>query len=215
MKIEIWSDIMCPFCYIGKRRFDTAMEQFAHKDKVEVVWKSFMLSPDLQTDPSKNINQMLAEHKGIPVEEAAEMNAYVTKMAAETGLTYNFDTAIPANTFNAHRFIHFAADHGKAAEAEEKLFAAYFTEGRNIDDAPTLVDIAIELGLDTDKLAHAMGSNGYVQEVTTDLMQAQSVGVRGVPFFAFNRKYAISGAQPVEAFLETLEKVFAEENSVQ
>lgn len=210
MKIEIWSDIMCPFCYIGKRRFETALAQFAHKDEVEVVWKSFMLSPELQTDPSKNINQFLAEHKGISVEEATEMNAYVTNMAAEAGLTYNFDTAIPANTFNAHRFIHFAADHGKAAEAEEKLFAAYFTEGRNVDDAATLVDIANELGLDTDKLAHAMSSNGYVQEVTTDLMQAQQVGVRGVPFFAFNRKYAISGAQPVEAFLETLEKVYAE-----
>lgn len=211
MKIEIWSDIMCPFCYIGKRRFDAAMAQFANKDKVEVIWKSYMLSPDLQTDPSKNINEMLAEHKGIPVEEAAEMNAYVTKMAAETGLTYNFDTAIPANTFNAHRFIHFAADYGKAAEAEEKLFAAYFTEGRNIDDATTLVEIAIELGLDTDKLAHAMSSQGYVQEVVADITDAQNIGVRGVPFFVFNRKYAISGAQPTEAFLETLEKVFAEE----
>lgn len=202
---------MCPFCYIGKRRFDTAMEQFAHKDKVEVVWKSYMLSPDMQTDPSKNINQFLAEHKGILVEEAAEMNAYVTNMAAQTGLTYNFDTAIPANTFNAHRFIHFAADYGKAAEAEEKLFAAYFTEGRNIDDATTLVDIALELGLDTDKLAHAMSSQGYVQEVVADITEAQNIGVQGVPFFVFNRKYAISGAQPTEAFLETLEKVFAEE----
>lgn len=202
---------MCPFCYIGKRRFDAAMAQFANKDKVEVIWKSYMLSPDLQTDPSKNINEMLAEHKGIPVEEAAEMNAYVTKMAAETGLTYNFDNAIPANTFNAHRFIHFAADYGKAAEAEEKLFAAYFTEGRNIDDASTLVEIAIELGLDTDKFAHAMSSQGYVQEVVADITDAQNIGVRGVPFFVFNRKYAISGAQPTEAFLETLEKVFAEE----
>ena len=210
MKIEIWSDIMCPFCYIGKRRFDEALAQFAHKDEVQVVWKSFMLSPELITDPSKNINQFLAEHKGIPLEEAKGMNDYVANMAAQAGLTYNFDKAVVANSFNAHRFSHFAADFGKQSEAEEKLFAAYFTEGKNIDDAQTLIDIALELGLDTTKLAQAMGNGDYADEVVANITEAQNLGIRGVPFFVINRKYAISGAQPTEAFLETLEKAFAE-----
>lgn len=210
MKIEIWSDIMCPFCYIGKRRFDEALAQFAHKDEVEVVWKSFMLAPELTTDPTKNSNQFLAEHKGIPLEEAISMNNYVATMAAEAGLTYNFDKAVVANSFNAHRFSHFAADFGKQGEAEEKLFAAYFTEGKNIDDAQTLVDIALELGLDTAKLAQAMGNGDYADEVVANITEAQNLGIRGVPFFVINRKYGISGAQPAEAFLETLEKAFAE-----
>lgn len=210
MKIEIWSDIMCPFCYIGKRRFDEALAQFAQKDKVQVVWKSFMLSPELVTDPSKNINQFLAEHKGIALEEAKGMNDYVANMAAQAGLTYNFDKAVVANSFNAHRFSHFAAEFGKQSEAEEKLFAAYFTEGKNIDDAQTLIDIAVELGLDTTKLDQAMGNGDYADEVVANITEAQELGIRGVPFFVINRKYGISGAQPTEAFLETLEKAFSE-----
>ncbi|MCO6147502.1 DsbA family protein [Flavobacterium sp. NRK1] len=210
MKIEIWSDIMCPFCYIGKKRFDAALEQFEHKDKVQVEWKSFMLSPELKTDPSKNINQMLAEHKGISLEEATGMNDYVTNMAAQAGLTYNFNKTVVANSFNAHRFSHFASQYGKQNEAEEKLFAAYFTEGRNIDDAQTLIEIAIELGLDTEKLAKAMSSGDFADEVVADIHEAQELGIRGVPFFVLNRKYAISGAQETAAFLETLEKAYAE-----
>ena len=210
MKIEIWSDIMCPFCYIGKRRFDAALEHFAHKDEVTVVWKSFMLSPELKTDPSRNMNELLAEHKGISIEEAKGMHDYVTDMAANTGLTYNFDKAVSANTFNAHRFIHFAAQYGLQTEAEEKLFAAYFTEGRNIDDAQTLIDIALELGLDTTKLAQAMSSGAFADEVVADITEAQELGIKGVPFFVFDRKYAISGAQETAAFLDTMDKVYAE-----
>lgn len=211
MKIEIWSDIMCPFCYIGKRRFDEALAQFAHKDQVEVEWKSFMLSPDLQTDPSKNINQFLAEHKGISLEEATGMNDHVANMAAQAGLTYNFDKAVVANSFNAHRFIHFAKQYGKQSEAEEKLFAAYFTEGKNIDDAPTLLAIAAEMDLDAAKLTNVMGSGAYAKDVLADIQEAQELGIRGVPFFVLNRKYAISGAQETAVFLGTLEKAFAEE----
>lgn len=210
MKIEIWSDIMCPFCYIGKRRFEAALEQFSHKDKVEVEWKSFLLSPDVETDPSKNMNQFLAEHKGISVEEARQMHAYVTDMAAKSGLQYNFDIAIPANSFNAHRFLHFAKQYGKQDEAEERLFRAYFTEGKNIDDAQTIMAIAAALGLDTSALALAMGSDAFVEDVIADVQEAQQIGVRGVPFFVFNRKYAISGAQESDAFLQTLEKAYEE-----
>lgn len=211
MKIEIWSDIMCPFCYIGKKRFDDALAQFEHKDQVEIIWKSFMLSPELKTDPSKNINQFLAEHKGISLEEATGMNDYVTNMAAQAGLTYDFSKAVVANSFNAHRFSHFAKQYGKQNEAEEKLFAAYFTEGKNIDDAETLMAMAAELGLDVTKLANVMGSGAYAKDVMADIDEAQELGIRGVPFFVLNRKYAISGAQETAVFLDTLQKAFAEE----
>lgn len=202
---------MCPFCYIGKKRFDDALAQFEHKDNVEIVWKSFMLSPELKTDPSKNINQFLAEHKGISLEEATGMNDYVTNMAAQAGLTYDFSKAVVANSFNAHRFSHFAKQYGKQNEAEEKLFAAYFTEGKNIDDAETLMAMAAELGLDVTKLANVMGSGAYAKDVMADIDEAQELGIRGVPFFVLNRKYAISGAQETAVFLDTLQKAFAEE----
>jgi predicted DsbA family dithiol-disulfide isomerase len=211
MKIEIWSDIMCPFCYIGKKRFDDALGQFEHKDEIEVEWKSFMLSPDLKTDPTKNNNQFLAEHKGISLEEATGMNNYVTDMAAQAGLTYDFNKAIVANSFNAHRFSHFAKQYGKQNEAEEKLFAAYFTEGKNIDDAETLMAMAAELELDVTKLANVMGSGAYAKDVMADIDEAQELGIRGVPFFVLNRKYAISGAQETAVFLDTLQKAYAEE----
>lgn len=202
---------MCPFCYIGKKRFDDALAQFEHKDQVEIIWKSFMLSPELKTDPSKNINQFLAEHKGISLEEATGMNDYVTNMAAQAGLTYDFSKAVVANSFNAHRFSHFAKQYGKQNEAEEKLFAAYFTEGKNIDDAETLMAMAAELGLDVTKLANVMGSGAYAKDVMADIDEAQELGIRGVPFFVLNRKYAISGAQETAVFLDTLQKAFAEE----
>jgi predicted DsbA family dithiol-disulfide isomerase len=208
MTIEIWSDIMCPFCYIGKRRFDMALAQFEHKDKVEVIWKSFMLSPELITDPSKNVNQFLSEHKGISHEEATGMNDYVADMAAQSGLEYHFDKAVVANSFNAHRFSHFAKYYGKQNEVEEKLFAAYFTEGKNIDDAETLIAIATDAGLDAAKLAQAMGSGAYAKDVAADITEAQNLGIRGVPFFVMDRKYAISGVQETAAFLDTLQKAF-------
>jgi len=210
MKIEIWSDIMCPFCYIGKRRFDYALAQFDHKDKVEIEWKSYLLSPELITDPNKNLHKFLAEHKGISLEEAKSMNDYVTNMAANVGLEYDFDKAIPANSFNAHRLLHFAKEHGRQTETEEALFKAYFTEGKNIDDSATLTAIAASVGLNTEALTEAMGSEAYFQDVVMDVQEAQNIGVRGVPFFVFDRKYAISGAQEADAFIQTLEKAFEE-----
>jgi predicted DsbA family dithiol-disulfide isomerase len=210
MKVEIWSDIMCPFCYIGKRRFEVALQRFEGKDSVEVEWKSYMLSPELKTDPSKNLHEFLAEHKGISLEEAKSMNDYVTNMAANSGLTYNFDTTIPANSFNAHRLLHFAKEYGEQNETEEALFKAYFTDGKNIDDAETLIQIAATVGLDTTALAEAMGSEAFFQDVVMDVQEARNIGVQGVPFFVFDRKYAISGAQEPDAFLQTLETAFAE-----
>ena len=138
MKVEIWSDIMCPFCYIGKRKFESALAQFEHKDDVDIVWKSFQLNPDMKTEAGKNINQYLAEIKGWSVEQAKEMNDRVTEMAKQVGLEYDLNKAVVANSFNAHRLIQFAKNTGKGDAAEERLFKAYFTEGKNVDELHVL-----------------------------------------------------------------------------
>ncbi len=210
MQIEIWSDIMCPFCYIGKRKFEAALAQFEHKDDVHITWKSYQLSPDMVTDPHKNINQFLAEHKGISVEEAKRMNEYVTGIAAQVGLTYNFDKTIVANSFNAHRFAHFAKQFGKQDEAEEKLFSAYFNEGKNLDDYNVLIELGKEIGLDPVALKVAFKKGAYADDVRTDIREAEQLGLRGVPFFVFDRKYGVSGAQDSSVFLETMEKCVRE-----
>lgn len=211
MKVEIWSDIMCPFCYIGKRRFEQALEQFEQKDQVEIIWKSFQLDPSLEYVPGQTTHSMLAEKKGWTVEYAQEVGNQVSNMAAQVGLQYDFDKAIPANTLNAHRLIHLAAKHGQQHNAEEKLFAAYFTEGKNISDKATLTAIGNELGLQTADIHAALDSDAYIKEVQQDIAEGAALGVRGVPFFVFNRKYAISGAQPLDAFTQTFQKVVEEE----
>jgi predicted DsbA family dithiol-disulfide isomerase len=210
MKVEIWSDVMCPFCYIGKRRFEAALAQSTHKDEIQVEWKSFQLNPDMVTSPGTNINQYLAKIKGWTLEQAEEMNANVTGMAAEAGLTYNFDKAIVANSFNAHRFSHLAKKHGLGDAAEEQLFKAYFTDGKNTDDISTLIELGTTIGLDAAEVKQTLESDAYAGEVKEDIIEAQRLGVRGVPFFVLDRKYGISGAQAVPVFEETIKKAFTE-----
>ena len=210
MKVEIWSDVMCPFCYIGKRRFEDALQHFENKDDIEVEWKSFQLNPDLETDASININQYLADKKGWTLEYAERMNAHVTEMAAEVGLTYNFDTAVVANSFNAHRFSHFAKKNGLGIEAEEALFKAYFTDGKNIDDEDTLIELGTELGLDAANTRQVLKSGTFADEVRRDIAEAQYLGIQGVPFYVMNNKYAVSGAQAVPVFEQTLQKAYSE-----
>jgi predicted DsbA family dithiol-disulfide isomerase len=210
MKIEIWSDVMCPFCYIGKRRFEDALQQFAHKDEVEVEWKSFQLNPDMKTDPSLNINQYLADIKGWNLDYAQQMNNHVTEMAAQVGLQYDFDKAVVANSFNAHRLSHLAKKHSLGAAAEEALFKAYFTEGKNIDDKDILTDLGISIGLKADDVKQTLDSNDFADAVKHDIAEAQYLGISGVPFFVMNNKYGVSGAQTVPVFSETLEKSFTE-----
>lgn len=211
MKIEIWSDIMCPFCYIGKRRLEAALNQFSAKDEVEITWKSFQLNPDMKTDPEKSINHYLAEIKGWSLEQAKEINKNVTEMAAGEGLKYDFDKAIVANSFNAHRMIQYAKTLGKGEQMEERFFRAYFSEGKNIDDNTVIVDLATEIGLDPSSCREVAASDRYAEAVKRDIQEAAAIGVRGVPFFVFDRKYAVSGAQPVELFIDTLTKTKAEE----
>lgn len=204
MKVEIWSDIMCPFCYIGKRRFDAALEQFADKDQIEVEWKSYQLMPGLETDPGKSLEDLLVETKGMSRDQVRGMNYRVTQMAAQVGLTYHLDQSIPVNTFKAHQFTHFAKTQGKQIEAEEALFKAYFTNSENIDDNRTLVALGKEIGLDTVLLQAALAKGIHAEAVRNDILEAQQLGVRGVPFFVFDRKQAISGAQERQAFSEVL-----------
>ena len=167
MQVEIWSDIMCPFCYIGKRRFEKAMATFEGSADIEIIWKSYQLDPNQEDVPGKSINQYLAERKGWTVDYAREMNKYVTDMAAGEGLVYDMDRAVVANSFNAHR----------------------------------IIQLDIEAMLD---------SGLYVNEVQADAHEAAALGARGVPFFVFNRKYAVSGAQPVEAFSQVLDTAFSD-----
>lgn len=210
MKIEIWSDVLCPFCYIGKRKFEMALAQFPNKENVQIIWKSYQLAPNEKTQPDKNSNEHLAEKMGISVEQAKAMRSQIIPHAQSVGLQYNMDNAVVANSFNAHRFTHFAKEYGKQSEAEEILFRSYFTDSKNIDDYPTLIQLGAEIGLDTALLKTALENGSYTNDVKADINEAQQIGVRGVPFFVFDRKQAISGAQDPKTFLETLEKSFAE-----
>jgi len=206
LKVEIWSDVICPFCYIGKRKFESALKQFEANDNIEITWKSFQLAPDMKTDTSISIDEYLAIHKGFSIEKAREMNTYVTQIAKQEGLSFNFDRSIVANTLLAHQMLHFARTVGKQEVTKERLLKAYFTDGKNIDDKQTLLELATEIGLDIDKLNQALNSNDFVDEVKADIDEAQQLGVRGVPFFVFNRSHAVSGAQSVEVFLETMQQ---------
>jgi predicted DsbA family dithiol-disulfide isomerase len=210
MQVEIWSDVMCPFCYIGKRKFEAALSQFVHKENIEVIWKSYMLNPEMKTDTNKNSIVALAEHKGISIEESKEMHKYVVEMATDAGLKYNMDKTISANSFNAHRLTHYAKSQGKQLEIEEKLFEAYFILGKNIDDTNTLIGLGESVGLSKETLAKVIKGNDYAEDVRQDVYEAQQVGVRGVPFFVFDRKYAVSGAQESAVFLQSLQKSFDE-----
>ncbi|MEZ0539651.1 DsbA family oxidoreductase [Fibrella arboris] len=210
MDVEIWSDVMCPFCYIGKRKFEHALHQFAHKEQVNVIWKSFQLNPDLHTEPGKNINQYLADSKGWSLDQAKQMNDRVTAMASEVGLLYDFDKAVVANSWDAHRLIQLAKQHGLGDAAEEQLFRAYFTEGRDTSDHATLLELGTAIGLDATNVQRMLASDQFADDVKRDVYEAQQVGARGVPFFVLDRRYAVSGAQQPETFLGALNTAWAD-----
>lgn len=210
MKVEIWSDIICPFCYIGKRQFEIAMEQFAHRTHIEVEWKSYQLMPELKTSLDKSMNDILIESKGVSRSQAETMNERVMQMALQVGLNYNIEKSIPANTFKAHRFAHFAKTQGKQNEAAEALFKAYFTDAKNIDDSDVLLELGIDIGLEITSLRAVLSNNSYADSVEKDISDANRIGVRGVPFFVFDSKQAVSGAQESTTFLQVLESSFTE-----
>ncbi len=210
MKIEVWSDIMCPFCYIGDKKLDDALAQFSDSDRIDVEFKSFELMPGLETYPIRTTNEMLAETKGMSVEQARQMNKQVAQVAAGVGLEMDSEKSIPANTINAHRLTHLAKKHGKQREISDALFRAHFVEGRNVDDTDTLVAISGAVGLDEAEVQTMLDSDDYTNDVQQDIHEARQFGITGVPFFVFDRKYAISGAQDAAVFTGTIEKAFGE-----
>lgn len=213
MTVDIWSDVRCPFCYIGKHKFEAALEKFNHKDKVEVRWHSFQLDPTIKTSPGLSTLDYFTEVKNISKEEALQMFSSMEAMASESGLKIDSNSTVLANSFRAHLLIQLAIQKGLANEVEEALFIAHFTEAKNIDDPDTLVEIGVSSGIPEEEVRNALTSEEMSYAVKQDEMQAQQIGVRGVPFFVFNDEYGVSGAQATETFQEVLEKVWEEESS--
>lgn len=211
MKIEVWSDYACPFCYIGKRRLEHALEQFPDKDDVEVTFRSFQLDPTADPAGTPDIHAMLARKYGVPYEQAKEMNAQVGEQARGVGLDFRFDTMVHTNTFDSHRLAHYAEEQGAGQAVNERLLKAYFTDSLNLGDRGVLADLAAEAGLDRRAVTEMLESDRYSAEVRADIARAGQIGVKGVPFFVFNDKYALSGAQPGPVFSEVLETVRKEE----
>ncbi|MEX0722986.1 MAG: DsbA family oxidoreductase [Gracilimonas sp.] len=209
MKIEIWSDVVCPFCYIGKRHLEKALEQLPEID-VEINWKSFELDPNAPVDSELDIYDMLAKKYGHDREWAQQMNANMVQMAEKAGLKYDMDSVQPTNSFNAHQLIHLAKNYGKQDEMKEALLKAYFTEGKHIGNPEVLKEIAKSIGIDSQEAARVIDDNTYSNKVMEDVEQAHRLGVQGVPFFYIDEKYGLSGAQPVEAFVDALTKINAE-----
>lgn len=208
MKIEIWSDVACPFCYIGKRRLEEALSQFEHNNEVEIEWKSYLLNPDQKSNTGQSLYEYLSEAKGWTMEYTMQANQQVTAMAEEVGLHYNMDKAVVANTSEAHRLIQHAKTLGKGEAMEEALFKAYFVDGRNLADHQVLSQIAAECGIDEASATAALNNLEYAEAVQRDIYEGVQIGVRGVPFFVFDNKYGISGAQPLEVFTRTLEQTY-------
>lgn len=214
MKIEVWSDFVCPFCYIGKRHLEKALDIFPYKEQVEVEFKSFELDPNFPTNIDKSIDEVLASKYRMSLDEARKANEAVGKQAASVGLTYHFDTMKPTNTFDAHRLAKFAKEHGNEAEVTEKLLYAYFTESKNLGDLETLANIAESAGLSRQSALDTLSDkNAYANEVRIDQAIAQQYGISGVPYFVINKKYAISGAQPIETFVNALTKIWEEQSA--
>jgi predicted DsbA family dithiol-disulfide isomerase len=218
MKVEIWSDVVCPWCYIGKRRFEAALATFAHRDAIEVVWRSFELDPTTASarfagDGPDYVDRLAAKLR-LSREQAQQAVASTTAAAAGVGLDFHMDRALAANTFDAHRVIHLAAARGLQAQVEERLMHAHFAEGAAVGDRATLVRLASEAGLEAAEVERVLESGEYADAVRADEAEAAALGIRGVPFFVLDRRYGVSGAQPAEHLLAALEQAWAEREPV-
>ncbi|MGM0750926.1 MAG: DsbA family oxidoreductase [Bacillota bacterium] len=212
MKIEVWSDYVCPFCYIGKRHLEEALQQFPQRDQVDIVFKSFELDPNAPVHTDMSIQEILSKKYGTSLEQAKNMTDTMSQQAATVGLDFRFDTNIPTNTFDAHRLTKFAETKGKEAELTEMLLHAHFSLSKHIGDKETLLGFAKQAGLEENEAKAVLEGSDFSQDVRTDEEEARQIGVQGVPFFVINRKYAISGAQPSDVFLSSIQKVWEEEN---
>ncbi|GAA1420680.1 DsbA family oxidoreductase [Agrococcus citreus] len=206
MQIDIWSDVACPWCFIGKRRFETALGAWEHRDEVEVTWHSFQLDPTLPEHYDGTEVEYLASRKGMPVEQVRQMFAHVTEQAAGEGLQYDFDRLVVANSLRAHQLLHLAKEHGRADAVKEALLSGHFERGTDIGDVEALVAIGTEAGLDAAQIREALADERYVPAVRADIEQAQQLGVNGVPFFVFDMRLGLSGAQLASTFTQALER---------
>ncbi|WP_017934109.1 DsbA family oxidoreductase [Nocardioides sp. Iso805N] len=213
MRIDIWSDIACPWCYVGKRRLETALAAFPHRDEVEVVWHSFELMPDAPEQPVETAQEMLARKFGVPREQAAEMQQRVSGLAAEEGMSWDHEHSVHVRTRSAHRLLHLALEEGGPAQQsalKEALLDAYFTQAANVADPALLTGLATSVGLDGDRVSEVLGSQEYDDAVEADVAQAARYGATGVPFYVIDEKYGVSGAQPAELFAQVLDKAWAD-----
>lgn len=210
MKIEIWSDVACPWCYIGKKRFENALSQFPEAGNIEVEWKSFLLNPGQKTDPDGTLAAYLEAHKGMPAEQVRQMMNTTAATGKSEGIEFHFEGVVPANTVRAHALLQFAKENGKGIQLKQELFHAYFTENANLDDPEVLFTLGGKVGFTQEEIREALSSDGPFRKVERDLKEAQALGIQGVPFFVIDRKYGISGAQETPAFLKALEKAYGE-----
>ena len=210
MNVEIWSDVVCPWCYIGKRRFESALAQFPHRDDVTVTFRSFQLDPEAPRASGVPVAEVLARKYGVSQAQAAAMNNRVSTIAAEEGLEYHLDRAQHANTFDAHRLLHLAAARQRQPEVKERLMRAYFTEGEDMSDHETLARLAAEAGLDADEARTVLDGDAYADAVRADERRARLLGITGVPFFVVDEKYGVSGAQPASLLEEVLARAWSE-----
>src|SRR4051794_26022009 len=210
MKVEIWSDVVCPWCYIGKRNFEAALEGFDHRDEVEVVWKAYELDPTGPKVREGAYADRLSRKYGVAPAEAQAMIDRMTGAAKDAGLDFRFDIARPGNTFDAHRLIHLAHERGVQDAVKERLLAATFTEGEAVGDNETLVRLVAEAGLDADEARAVLDSDAYAEGVRQDEAEAAGFGISGVPFFVIDRTYGVSGAQPADALRRVLQQAWDE-----
>ena len=208
IKVDIWSDVQCPWCYIGKRKFEAGAAQFGRD--VEVEYHSFELAPDTPVDFDGTPVDYLSARKGIPVDQVHEMLARVTGIAAEVGLDYHFEDVHQTNTRKAHELLHYAKAHGKQSEMKERLLKAYFVEGGHVGQVEQLAQLASEVGLDEADVLRRLNEAEFAQAVEDDVQQAVAYGIQGVPFYVIDGKYGISGAQPAEVFAQALQQAFDE-----
>lgn len=204
LRIDIWSDVVCPWCYIGKRRLETALERFDHADAVEMHWHSFQLDPDRPKGRNEPTSEMLMKKFRASAEQVRAMTQQVSDLAAAEGLTYHLDRSIAANTFDAHRLTHLADEHGLGAQMHERLLAAHLIEGEIVDDPDTLVRIGAEVGVPKEDIRRMLGGDDYTDAVRNDIQQARRLGITGVPFFVLNGTHGVAGAQPASVFAEAL-----------
>ena len=213
MRIEVWSDVVCPWCYIGKRRLERALGDFEHADAVEVVYRSFELDPAAPRQATEPVAEVLARKYGGGVENARAMMARVTEVAAQEGLEYHLDRTLRGNTVDAHRLLHLALDeHGPRAQGtlKEALLAAYFTRVEDVADPEVLRDVAVGCGLDPARVDQVLTGDEYADAVREDVAQARALGATGVPFFVVDRRYGVAGAQPVEVLGEVLRRAWSD-----